>query len=505
MPNDLRPAGLLLMTLLAPPALRAQASPYIALDDPRLPMLEHLIARGDVVDATPMQRPFRRVDAVRVLAAVDTVEHPALASLVRSLTAAWSDPTDETWYRVEGQLGTQGYTSARRDPLHPEGPGGVQPIASLGLQATLGSVTVSTRPTVDRRLAKDPDWPGRRNLDVIGWFPEAYISAQFRWAALFYGQMGRNWGPRGVPGIPLSDYAYPRPQVGFTLGTNTVRLEAIATQLEDQRDSIGELIHRYYFAHRIAVRLSSRVQAALWETTVIDGPDREFDGRYRNPVTLLVLANTYGLGARGGNTMIGADLRWRASRDLTLETQLAIDDIVYQQRGSPTRNPDRLGATLAASGPLGGRASWRALYTVATSTAFRAFNPGENFTDAGVGIGRNFADNDQATATVSMPVRGAWLLTPELTLLRQGEGRINDPYPARGLPRGETPELFIGTIERTLRAALGVSGRQGTLSLAGNIGFHHVTNADNIAGRTRDRVEGRVIATLGIGSSGRLP
>ena len=86
------------------------------------------------------------------------------------------------------------------------------------------------------------------------------------------------------------------------------------------------------------MRLSSRVQAALWETTVIDGPDREFEGRFRNPVTLLVLANTYGLGASEGNTMIGADIRWRAARGLTLETQLAIDDIVYQHRGSPTRD-----------------------------------------------------------------------------------------------------------------------------------------------------------------------
>jgi hypothetical protein len=104
-----------------------------------------------------------------------------------------------------------------------------------------------------------------------------------------------------------------------------------------------------------------------------------------------------------------------------------------------------------------------------------------------------------------MPFRNAWLVTPELTVLRQGEGRINDPYPAKGTPRGDTPELFIGTVERTLRAALGISGRQGSLSLAGNIGFQHVTNTDNVAGRTRDRVEGRLIATLGVGSSGRLP
>src|SRR5918994_5680904 len=57
---------------LAPARASAQASAYIALDDPSLPLLEHLIARGDIEDPSPMVRPFRRVDAARVLAAADT-------------------------------------------------------------------------------------------------------------------------------------------------------------------------------------------------------------------------------------------------------------------------------------------------------------------------------------------------------------------------------------------------------------------------------------------------
>ena len=50
----------------------AQSSPYLPLDDPRLPLLEHLIARGDIADPSPMVRPFRRADALRVLAGADT-------------------------------------------------------------------------------------------------------------------------------------------------------------------------------------------------------------------------------------------------------------------------------------------------------------------------------------------------------------------------------------------------------------------------------------------------
>src|SRR6476620_5860827 len=72
-------AAVALAGVLGPPCVRAQASPYLPLDDPRLPLLEHLIERGDIEDPSPMVRPFRRRDAVRVLAAADTAGAPSLS------------------------------------------------------------------------------------------------------------------------------------------------------------------------------------------------------------------------------------------------------------------------------------------------------------------------------------------------------------------------------------------------------------------------------------------
>ena len=54
-----------LLGALAPAHGGAQSSPYLPLDDPRLPPLEHLIARGDIADPSPMVRPFTRADALR--------------------------------------------------------------------------------------------------------------------------------------------------------------------------------------------------------------------------------------------------------------------------------------------------------------------------------------------------------------------------------------------------------------------------------------------------------
>jgi hypothetical protein len=102
-------------------------------------------------------------------------------------------------------------------------------------------------------------------------------------------------------------------------------------------------------------------------------------------------------------------------------------------------------------------------------------------------------------------VRNRWLLSPELTILRQGEGEINDPYPvpdSTGVLA--TPSLFIGVVERTYRAALAISGRTGALEFIADGGLHHVVNAGHQEGQTDDRFEGRLQVTVGLGRRGML-
>lgn len=495
-------AGVLLGAL-APARAAAQASPYIPLDDPRLPLLEHLIARGDIDDPSPMVRPFRRADAARVLAVADSVGDGGSAALIRSLRADFEETPGEQFWRVAGRAGAQVYSHIRRDVLHPLGPDGVRPYADFAGEAVFGNFVVATRTAAEPRIADDPEWPGRHDLELIWRFPEAYLGAQFKHVTLFYGQMDRNWGPTGIAGLGVSDYAYPQVEAGFELGTETFRLLGLARTLEDERDDAGARVHRYFFAHRVGVRLSDRLRLGLWETTVIAGQDREFDARYRNPVALLLLANQYGLGA-DGNVLFGLDAQWRVAGRTLLEAQVALDDLQYENTSGEDRYPNRYAFTVAASGPLGARYAWRALYTQASSLAFRTLDPFESFTTGGVGLGRNFADQDQITVTVSVPGGTRWLFTPELTLLRQGQGRIGDPFPATGADAGEVPTLFIGTVEHTWRAAVGVSGRQGPLDLRASAGLHHVVDAGNVDGSTVDRFEGRLQATLGFSRRGAL-
>lgn len=494
-------AAVVFLGALAPACGWAQASPYIPLDDPRLPLLEHLILRGEVADPSPMVRPFRRADAVRVLAEADTAGSRS-EKLIAELRAAFAETVEGDRWRLAGRAGVQAYSHIRRDVFHPLGPDGIRPYAEFTGEAVMGPFALVSRPAAEPRLPDDPEWPGRRDLKLAWRMVEAYASAQFKYGSVFYGQMDRNWGPVGIAGIGLSDYGYNTVEAGFEIGVERVRLLALARTLNDA-DSAGQRIHRYFFAHRLGVRLSDRVSLGLWEATVLSGVDRQFDSRYRNPLSLLLLANQYGLGA-GGNVLLGLDGRWRIGRGTALEAQLGIDDLQYENVSGDTRYPDRWAFTVSAGGPFGRRLGWRALYTQASSLAFRTQNPFESFTDAGVGLGRNFADMDQVTVTATVPAGTGWLLTPELTLLRQGEGRITDPFPATPEEAGATPQLFIGVVERTWRAAVAVSGRQGPLDLRASAGFHHVVNAGHEEGRTVDRFEGRLQATVGLSREGSL-
>ena len=492
-------AAAVLLGALAPARAGAQASSYLPLDDPRLALLEHLIARGDVPDPSPMVRPFRRADAIRALERAEQAGRGGAA--VRELRAQLDDGAAERRWRVRARVGAQAYSDVRRDPLHPLGGDGVRPYADFTAEAVFGDFVLRTRPAAEPRLTDDPDWLGRRDLELLWRFPEAYASAQFKYLRILYGQMDRNWGPVGIAGIGVSDYGYPQTELAVELGTDAVRLAGLARTLEDERDTAGERVHRYFFAHRLGVRLTDRLHLGLWETTVLAGRDRDFDARYRNPLTLLLLANQYGLGS-DGNVLLGLDAHWRVAARTSVQAQLALDDLQYENTEGPTRYPNRWALTLAAAGPLGSRFGWRALYTQASSLAFRTLDRFENFTSGGVGLGRNFADLDQLTVTVTVPRGTRWLLTPELTLLRQGEGRINDPFPATDEAAGELPQLHIGTVERTWRAALAVSGFEGPLELRGSAGLHHIVNAGHEEGRTVNRFEGRVEVTLGLGRTG---
>jgi hypothetical protein len=473
----------------------AQASFYLPLDDPRLPLLEHLIARGDVEDPTPMVRPFRLADAVRVLAAADTAPSGRTGRLIRELRQAFTEDTAEARWEVRVRAGGDAYTQKRKDLLHRGGEGTANPYADLALRAGFGPVVLATRPALEPRVIGDPDWPNQAQDHLTGRLAEGYLSLQFKYGNVTYGQLERNWGPVGYWAIPISNYSYQRQGLALTLGTRDLRLDAIASDLQSETDSLGQPINRYLIVHRLDARLSRRFRVALWESIIIAGQGRILETPFANPVSPTVIANTFGIQDLKSNVIIGADIHLRLGARTTLQAQLALDDFLFNTRD---QGRDRWALTFAAYGAAGPTIGWRALYTQASSLAFRTFIPEENFVDAGVGTGRNFSDMDLLSVSATVPALGGVLLTPDLTVQRQGEGRINDPYPVQG-PGGvlDYPAWFVGTVERTYRVGVGVSGRIWRFDITGSGGYHHVQNDGNQEGVSADRLVGsiRVVVT----------
>ncbi len=496
--SPMRPTSLLVVLLIAPKMVFAQASPYIPLDDPRLPLIEHLIARGDIADPSPMVRPFRRSDVVRAIDRVQWDSTSANGRAAASLRRALDDGGAQEAWSISPRVGAQGFSHARRDLLEPAGASGVRGYADIEAMARFGPVVLLTRPVAENRIKLDPDWTGEssRASGTALRFADAYISAQFKWGRVFYGQMDRNWGPAGLPGIPLSNYGYPRSDLGLDFGNSRLRFAFVSTQLQDETDSAGATIHRFFIAHRLSLQVSPSLNVALWETAVSAGAGRDFEPSYRNPLTLLSFGPQFGLGDHR-NSMIGTDVQWRAARGLSLGVQLAIDDWNF----STNPYPNRWAATVDATGALGHVASWHAAYTTATSLAFRTASRFENLTDGGVGLGRNFADNELLTMVVNLPLPPTWLVSPQASVLRQGQGQINTAWPTAAEAR-LLPTRFSGTIATTYQVGMGVSGQQGPLALHALGVFQHSTNADNVPGAVRSRLEGRVTATLGFTTRG---
>jgi hypothetical protein len=494
-------AASLILTGAAGPAL-AQASLYLPLDDARLPLLEHLIARGDVADPTPMVRPFRLADAVRVLAAADTAPETSSGRLIRELRTGFTEDTARARWQVHARVGADAYTQKRKDLLHQGGEGTANPYADVALRAVFGPAVLATRAALEPRLIGDPDWPNQAQDNLTGRLPEGYLSLQFKYGNVTYGQLERNWGPVGYWAIPISNYSYQRQGLALTLGTEDLRLDAIASDLQSESDSLGQTINRYLIVHRLDARLSRGLRLALWESIIIAGPGRILETPFANPVSPTVIANTFGIQDLKSNVIIGADVHLRLNRRTTLQAQLALDDFLFNTRD---QGRDRWALTVTGSGSVGRALGWRALYTQASSLAFRTSIPEENFVDAGIGIGRNFSDMDLLSVSATIPSRWGVLFTPDVTIQRQGEGRITDPYPTKnGNGVLVYPAWFVGTVERTYRLGLGVSGRFFGLDVTGSGGFHHVVNDANRPGVSTDRFVGTVRVIASWQRSGRL-
>jgi hypothetical protein len=509
-------ALLLATLLLVSPALTGgatlgaqQASTYVPLEHWIMPYVEHLITAGVIDDPSPLTRPLRRTDVLRALEAADTLRlSVATTATLHRLEAALATEQSGPHVRIEGGVGGAAANYARREPLaaidstgpRRSGPGHGTVNGDLDLALVTSHVVAVTHLQVDTRLKYDADWFGKKDRVIAGRTAEAYVDARWKFGDVFFGRLDRNWGPPGIQGLLLSANPYGLDHLAFAVGTPKIQLQAMATQLDDL-DSSGTVVHRYMMQHRLLFT-PGRWSVALWEGSVLSGAARSFELWYLNPLNSGILEQWN----NGGNvnSFVGLDFERRG--EVTLFGQAMLDDIQVDRAIPHDKKPVSYAFTLGMQGGVGGGpTAWRVWYTRVTNLTYRNEDNLQVPLYRFLGTGRNFDDYDQLTVTLGLLPRTGLLLTPELTLLRQGEGDPRQPHPLEtAFPT--TPTIFQGVVERTLRGALsGTFAASGRLSFGFDAGVHRITNFQHARGDTRTRFLGRVSLSYRFRHEGALP
>jgi len=494
-------SALWLMVTCAVPLAAQGASPYLPVQHWATPYVEHLIARGRMADPSPLTRPLKTADVVRALSEVDTLTLTrGERRVVRAIIADLSQRERGPWGRLDVHAGVAGASFDNEDVVRPVGPGHATFSGGLALTAGFGPVVAVTHPYFDTRLKFDPFFHGKKDRVIAGRNAEAYLSGQWQYGEAFFGSLDRNWGPAPLQGLEVSPAPYSYDHFGLAIGTKSVRLEGLIAQLDTLSDTSGTANNRYFVSHRLLVRPPGRTTIALWEGNVQASTKQGLSFSLINFLTLGLLQQ-YDEQTKT-NSQLGLDVQ-TGFGTVTVFGSLLLDDIQVDKGGAGNAEPASYGLTVGGQGPLG-PAAWTAFYTRVTNLTYRTPNPAEAVMRLGVGLGRNYSDYDQLTLRGSLLTGPSVLVTPEATLIRQGQGDFRLPYPpVAAYPT--TPGFLAGVVERTVRLACGVQLDRGPIGITGNGGVHLISNADHITGNDKTQWVGTIAMTVRLHWESALP
>src|SRR5256885_6212865 len=397
-----------ILVLGSAPLVAQQASPYVPIDGWVMPYVEHLIRAAVMADPDRLTRRWRGAAIAAALAAADTAAFGAATrATVRRLLAELRSPEGAPLYRADMYVGASAGTQARRDPLRPQGASYGAYEAGIQLAGAVGPLALSSHVYTDRYLRLDPDYTGKRDLDPVGRFTDAYLSLQGKYGEVFLGALARNWGPTGIDGFVTSSYAYSYDHVMIRAGTPTVRAEVLATQLDDMKNLGDTLVHRYWSSTRFVVRPWRWLTASIDNATLWYGPNRAFELRYLNPMKLSFVTRPDDSLPDNQKSIVAGSARIALPRHVTLQGSLVIMGISsgFLSGGCCDRVPSRLGLMGLIDFPAGHGVAARAWGSVVTRWAYRSTEPESAVMLRGVGLGRNFADYLELGVSASLVPR----------------------------------------------------------------------------------------------------
>lgn len=467
------------------------------------PYVEYLIRAGVLQGLDPLTRPLRRADVARAVAKVDTTDlAESLKGTLRLVAWEVEERPDTVRWKLDGGLGALAASDASRWPERPAADRArAYPQGDLAASLEIPHLALITHPYFDNRLKFDPEYIGKKDRFVAGRSDENYLIASWKYVDVFFGAASRNWGPPEVQGLILSNAPYAYDHLFLRLGPQRLRLEMVATQLNDLYPwgNTTQPSRRFLSVHRLVVTPSDRFAFSLSEAMLYadaNGMVRSFEPWYLNPLNLWILEQYQNKPT--GNTLLGLDFSWLLRRPaLRLAAQLYADDIQVDRKTQFDRKPEELGYTLnLTGGAFGGRASWSAFYTRVDALDYRTGANQEQYSIDSVGLARNHSDYDQYTLKAETAAGPRLLVGGELTFLRQGQGDFRIPYPD-STAFSDTLIVLTGIVERTLRLAVQADWTPVPgINLSTDVGRHFIWNANHVSGVRGDRWVWRVKAEI---------
>jgi hypothetical protein len=451
------PLVLALALTVMPPPLAAQGAPFAPIGSRVDRLASWVAADGLLPGLDPLVRPFRLDRLRRAVTAVDSAAIPgAQRRVFRELAAALDAAERPAQLVVEGAA--QAHSHARRESFRPGGRGGVTP--AVGVYASLrdGPFVAVVNPAIDIRLHSDPEWKGYMERVRVGRMQTAYLALTGERGELSYGRIARNWGPDLFDGLQLSPSVYATEALAGALRMWRLELTAIASRLDDRpTPDTNVTFNRFFFAHRLTLNAGRGVWVAFTETGVYGGPGQSFDPAMHAPLDLGIISELND--HRDLNGLWGVDVVVPLGRGFRSAASLYLDDIQADRASSTdlqSKRPPSFGASVVVSAALRNAPVHVSLgYTAVSYLSYRnSKQPAFDYTNAGVGIGRNFSDYDQLLARVEVRPRPRWYCALDLTRIRQGSGDFRDPFPSDSILATPGYTILVAPVHSSLGARL---------------------------------------------------
>ncbi|MBO6576354.1 MAG: hypothetical protein JJ896_16705 [Rhodothermales bacterium] len=475
------PAFLVLACAMGSQAALGQASLFIPLDDPVYEDIRLAQTLGLLHELHPDRLPYTALEVRRAATGGD---HPLVQAVLHALPRSAS----EAGTGYTGRMGLRAASHRRLDPARPLEDAELYPYLESGLHYLDGRLVARAAFRADAYWDRDPD-----GLDsVLRAFmrnDQSYVGLAGDRASLHLGRIATHWGLPGGSGLLVSENARSFDALQFRLGNDTWTLTSMLGELDSMTgdgrftgtagdDSVRTgSDRRWMSAHRLDWTPSPRFTLSILEAALFSGPNAGLSLKYLNPTQFLVLAVDNRPKNEENNALLGVMITARPDAWL-LHAQLMVDDVDLFFGDEPAS----FAAAVVAEHRVRPRLVMRAHAEAVASRTYNTFQPEGRWLYLQRGIATQFSDYVQTRLGAEFSNAAFNLhIEPYLQGIWQGERDIRQPFRFDDT----FATLLVGTVERSLRAAVRVRARRDRGYLILDAGFNRISNDRHISGALR--------------------